>query len=711
MLGQSHRPSTVRLPPSPSVRGREGRGWKRPSRVRDSAAVEIQVELTKDHLERLAKTQPLTGIIELIWNALDADATEIAVEFGRNEIDGIEEIRVVDNGHGMSPSDVEQAFGALGGSWKSSAETSPDGRPLHGRDGQGRYKAAGIGSRIVWTTVGADAEGQRWMTRIELEFSDLVKVVTSDPQSTDDPTGTRVAIPDLGMNPPQGLGGDDPVDRLTATFALPLQNYNAHLKYDGVEIDPVAAQVARADIDLEAEPDNALLTIIEWGRTIDRGLYICDSEGTPLLEQPPGVQAPSFNFTAYLQWTGFEDTDETDLVMSNLDGGERKRLIEAAKDAMRDYFKKRVEEQTREQINRWREENTYPFDGDAKDQTERTVREAFDVVALSASNVVNASDVRGRRLSLRLLREALEQDPGSLHRVLTEVLELPEDRLNELSTILEHTPLSALIATAKEISDRLEFVRALEEIVLNDPDLKKHMRERTQLHRILAGEVWIFGEEFALAVDDEGLTTVLKRHIEILDRQDLAEDVDLDPVKDPEGGDRIVDLMLARSIGQSRNRREHLVVELKRPSVKIGDDQAAQIRKYAGAVAKDPRFNSVDVTWDFIVVGTEVVGTPDIERRSNDRPFGQIMNADGIRVWAMTWGEIIDEALHRLKFVRQHLDYQPSAREAIQYLRATHDKYLPAVVVKRDNADGNASAAEATTAEASNDEGRDLPAA
>jgi hypothetical protein len=56
--------------------------------------MEFDVALTKQHLESLARTQPLTGIIELIWNALDADATEIRVEFILNEIEGLEEIRV-----------------------------------------------------------------------------------------------------------------------------------------------------------------------------------------------------------------------------------------------------------------------------------------------------------------------------------------------------------------------------------------------------------------------------------------------------------------------------------------------------------------------------------------------------------------------------------------------------------------------------------------
>ncbi|WCB95686.1 hypothetical protein DSM104299_04435 [Baekduia alba] len=638
--------------------------------------MEFDVALTKQHLESLARTQPLTGVIELIWNALDADATEIGVEFGRNVMDGLEEIRVRDNGHGILAREAESLFGALGFSWKRDAQASRGGRPLHGREGRGRYRAAGIGTRIIWRTVAADPEasGQHMQTSIELQFSNLVHVIVSEAAETEQPTGTTVVIPDLGAKPPVGLGGTGPVDRLTAVFALSLQTFNAHISYDRTEIDPSKAQVHRADYPLEAEGDDALLTVVEWNRRIDRGLYLCDSKGTPLIEQPPGIQAPGFEFTAYLQWTGFEGSDEADLQMANLDSGERKRLIEAAKDQLREHFKVRLQEKTREQITRWKAEKTYPFKGEPTTRTERTVRDVFDVVALTASSAVNASEVRSRRLSLRLLREALEQDPGSLHRVLHEVLDLPQDRLDELSELLDRTPLAALISLSKEVADRLEFLKGLEELVLN-PEIKKHVKERSQLHKILAAETWVFGEEYALSVNDEGLTTVLQRHIELLGRAKLDEDDA--PVKDLEGHERIVDLMLARSLGQARNRREHLVVELKRPSVAVGDDEASQIRKYATAVAGDPRFSSVDVQWDFVVVSTDVKGSPAIERESDNRPFGQIMNAKGIRVWVLTWGEVLDNALHRLKFAKQHLDYEPSTDQALAYLRRTHDKYLP----------------------------------
>src|SRR5262245_48859438 len=102
------------------------------------------VELDPQHLQRLGSTTPLTGVTELVWNALDADADRVKVEFGRNALEGVEEIRVVDDGHGMTRNHAVEVFTKLGGSWKREAAGSQgENRALHGRDGRGRFKAAG----------------------------------------------------------------------------------------------------------------------------------------------------------------------------------------------------------------------------------------------------------------------------------------------------------------------------------------------------------------------------------------------------------------------------------------------------------------------------------------------------------------------------------------------------------------------------------------
>jgi hypothetical protein len=67
-----------------------------PDPVADSRSVDFDVGLNKHHLEGLS-SQPTTAILELIWNALDADADadRVEVAFVRNELGGIEEIKVL----------------------------------------------------------------------------------------------------------------------------------------------------------------------------------------------------------------------------------------------------------------------------------------------------------------------------------------------------------------------------------------------------------------------------------------------------------------------------------------------------------------------------------------------------------------------------------------------------------------------------------------
>jgi hypothetical protein len=52
--------------------------------------MELDVQLDPQHLERLTAATPLTGVTELIWNALDADAEKVEVTLVRNDLHGSE---------------------------------------------------------------------------------------------------------------------------------------------------------------------------------------------------------------------------------------------------------------------------------------------------------------------------------------------------------------------------------------------------------------------------------------------------------------------------------------------------------------------------------------------------------------------------------------------------------------------------------------------
>lgn len=116
-----------------------------------STIVDLGVE--KDHIESLTRANGLTAISELIWNALDADASIINIQINPNHLGGYESLEITDNGHGLEYLRGQEVFGKLGGSEKKFNNQSPKGRSYHGKEGKGRYKSLAIGDLVTYTSV------------------------------------------------------------------------------------------------------------------------------------------------------------------------------------------------------------------------------------------------------------------------------------------------------------------------------------------------------------------------------------------------------------------------------------------------------------------------------------------------------------------------------------------------------------------------------
>ncbi|MEL6540571.1 MAG: DNA mismatch repair protein, partial [Pseudomonadota bacterium] len=110
----------------------------------------------------------------------------------------------------------------------------------------------------------------------------------------------------------------------------------------------------------------------------------------------------------------------------------------------------------------------------------------------------------------------------------------------------------------------------------------------------------------------------------------------------------------------------------------INEDVISQIKKYAKAVALDHRFKQSDVEWDFVAVSNSFTQDAELEARQSKLPRGMLLELDepNIRVWAKTWGELIQEAEGRLTFYKKRLQYQATDEEALRYLRSIDADYL-----------------------------------
>lgn len=646
----------------------------------------FEIQVHDDHLQRISQVRkPILAVAELIWNAVDADADRIDVVLHDDQLAGLKAVEVIDNGHGIPYSDAEDLFSRLGGSWKQGGRRSHEKRRiLHGKEGRGRFRAFALGRVVDWHICYA-AEGSLRAYRIAMVKDHLKQVEVGDemPAGAGRHRGVRVMVSELDRDF-RSLRDPAVPNELAQIFALYLRQYpTIRIYYSNTLIDPASVEEHTQLYSLpaiatnEGETFEASLEIVEWKMPGERRMYLCDGSGFPLDDAQPGIQAPGFSFTAYLKSDYFAKLlAENRLEIANLDAPTSK-LLDAAKEAMRDHFRRRASERAAGLVEEWQREKVYPYQGQPTTAIEEAERQVFNVVALNVNHFLpnfQESDERTKRLQLRLLRHAVEHAPADLSKILTEVLDLPVEKRQELADLLDRTTLAHIISASKIIADRLEFLQGLETLVF-DGEFKHAVRERTQLHRIVAENAWMFGEQYNLSVDDQSLTEVLKKHVGARKRE-----VEIDePVLRADGSRGIVDLMFSRNIQLAGSEeREHLVVELKRPDVKIDAEGTAQIESYAFAVADDERFRAVPAKWVFWAVSSDMDQIVARKVHQKDRVQGILFQGEEqrITIWVKTWSQIVNDCRSRLRFFADKLNYTPDRDSSLAHLKTTYHKYL-----------------------------------
>lgn len=656
---------------------------------------EFQVEVQPDFIEKITRAKPLQALSELVWNALDADAHEVRVYFERNELDSLSAVIVRDDGDGIPRAKVQEFFRHLGGSWKRAGARTRRGRFLHGQEGRGRFKAFAIGAHAHWDVV-YSRDGKKWGYSISMAASDVKRVRVTPEAEVDPtaPTGVKLTISEPHKDF-RSFDDDAWILSLAELFALYLSDYpEVSVFVSGRRLDPSSVISGRKafnldDIEIDGVTHPVRLEIIEWRSVSNRALFLCNEQRFPLVQADRRFHiAGPFQFTAYLESSYIGALQTQGLI----EIAEMQTPVVAALDQavakIKDYFRVLAAQEARSYVAEWKAEKIYPFsDAAPATQVEQVERQVFDIVAVNVARHLpdfERAAPKSKAFHLRMLRQAIEKSPEDLQLILTEVLNLPVRKQEELAELLREGSLSSIINAAKVVADRLKFLTGLEAILF-DKGTKQRLKERTQLHRILAENPWIFGEEYHLSVDDMSLTEVLRKHKAL-----LGEDVVIDaPVKHVSQTRGIVDLMLSRQIRRHRaNDLTHLVVELKAPAVKVDKDEISQIEGYAATISDDERFRNVDVKWVFWVISDDI-GPVGKFRIGENSTTGLIHKSPNVSIYIKTWAQVLDDNRARMQFFQERLEFKVDKGEALKHLQERYATYLEGVL----DADDDASAA------------------
>lgn len=644
----------------------------------------LNIGVEQDHLDSLTKATGISALSELIWNSLDADATEIKINYKNNSLGGYDYIKISDNGHGLDYEQAQNVFSKLGGSIKKIKLQSPNGRAYHGKEGKGRYKSLALGDLIIFESFYKEKDQYKYfqvkIDRNHLSHSEISDVKTL--KKGQGSTGFIVEVYNVNTEKVEqalNIKNRKELEIKFASYWINYQNFKIYFQDDELKFTTLIKNTFEDRITAELEENNKydfVIKIIEWEFDNKKKTYLCNYKGIPFRELPLGIRS-SIPISIFIQSEYIEQLHKNNnLNIAELDEIVQ-GIIDQSKKLARKYIKDRLHLYSKEFIEELKREKIYPYQGEPIDIIENSTRQVFDIVALQVNEFLpsfNEQSKSSKKLTFSLIKEALEKGSDNLAKILSDVIDLPKNKQDELADILETTSLSSVIDTMTEIKNRINFLNGLEQIIYNS-EINKDILERKHLHKIIIKETWIFGDEYTYGADDITLKNVLKAYLKELGREDFEEFV--------EDGDNtdlqtIPDVCLWRQYSLGTMGKENLIIELKKPTVDAGFKEMGQVQGYASKVANDNRFPKEDTKWKFYLVTKGIKSELEPQLNQKGRKYGHLIEGENFDIYILTWGKIINEAKKRHEYIRDKLNLSiKNNEEGLNYLKEKYKEYLP----------------------------------
>ena len=219
----------------------------------------------------------------------------------------------------------------------------------------------------------------------------------------------------------------------------------------------------------------------------------------------------------------------------------------------------------------------------------------------------------------------------------------------------------------------MEFLEFLQELIYGD--ISKVLKERSQLHKIIERELWLFGESYngtpALWSDKKIgniLTELRNKYFDYLPTENDENVIKLDV----EGIDNITDLFFLNEKIKDNEEKEIMLVELKSPSCAISRKEIQQIDDYAFTLEEYSGLPKNKVHYKLVLISSRLSGYAKSKlnsaRAKYDVPFLYDKKTEkNIEIYIMEWSEIIELNKRRLGYLSNSLKVKDkSVREKFE---------------------------------------------
>lgn len=631
------------------------------------------IQITSLGVKRsLSKFTEIEAIIEYVWNGFDAKASKLVIETTFNELGGIKDLTIKDNGLGIERNKLEDKFKPFFQSEKLEQqlqEKKKQNSTYHGKNGVGRLTFFKFSNNATWETVYNDIDGINKKYTIFISEQDLTKYTSSEVVETTETCGTTVKFENLTTQ----IGLSELETELKSEFCWYLtlnKNRNFEIIINGKSLNIN---------DLIAETDNGIILVgdntfewefINWNISLKKEYsryYFIKSNFEEAFKEHTTFnnKGDKFYHSIYVKSQFFDDfifnknqIDNSQLSIFQAQNDIYKTLINKLDSIISDRRTPYIRKYSKKIIDDL--EEIKAFDNYDKNDIidtykKNTLQNFIQELYVIEPKIFTQLNKEQKLTMVRLLDASMNSsDKDNLFKILNSVLDLNSEEKEKLAKLLEVTPLNNITKTINFLTDRLKALNYFEQMVYRR-DLNAN--EVNDLQYMLEQNYWLFGEQYsAVAKAEDTFVTLVRQHFDTLRKADGDENQEaLEEIKKHPDKLKQVDLCCVRQMPTS-NTIENIVVEIKHPLKTLTQTHYQQLRKYLDILTSVKEFVADNYKWTFYLIGTDMSQSlkEDLDNMKVKGKNGLIFEKDNfkIEVFVRTWKSIFNE--YKIKYNNIH---------------------------------------------------------
>lgn len=622
--------------------------------------------LTSDGLKNALKKFTIEeSVAEYIWNGFDADANTIKVYEKRNELSGSAELIIEDDGYGIVREELDKKFRPVFQSEKQIRELFKDPILLKGKKGVGRLSFFNVASKAIWETVYTKTDEKNYCYTIEVNANHLIGYNPSTEAETYKATGTKVTLL---------LNGNIDISKIIAylktEYAWFLKVYSdKKIIVNDIPLDcsELLAQEEHKHGILSDKNITYNIDIYIWTNKLNKEYskyYFLDSSNTIKHKENTTLNNKGDNFfhSVVVKTELFDEFDfTTSLPENNLIGiiGKSDRRFRELKAILDEFLysvrKPYIREYANKYINSLKSKNLYPnyIKNNPVDQfKEKQLDELVSDLYYFAPSIFNSLSNIQKKTLLRMFDLIMNSgEVDDLFKIVEEVVELSKEERSELAGILEQAPLSNILSMQKLVIDRLQAIADFKELLFNK---KRYVNEIDHIQKFVEQHYWMFGEQYHLVTAEEPSFEEALRRFRYITNNEIYKKGELS-IEDS-NAKKQMDIFAVQQLCSGKTKKV-IVVELKRPSVKLGINELQQLKQYFNVIIKEDRFNAENIEWEFYLIGNSYNDDIKNEIESN-KVHGEpnlAFKVHKLKIYVKIWSELFTELELSFSYLNEKL--------------------------------------------------------